>query len=128
MSCPTVYKFFSSRNEVLVAALLRLIDDAIDKGLSQFFIGVTTPEKLRIAIADSTVYLLSVLRSDDSVQGILSDPRIPLDSLLTEATDLLVGVLGEALVTILDEAIDTEVIGAVRPFDVRVAGEWIYSA
>jgi AcrR family transcriptional regulator len=125
VSRPTVYKFFSSRNEVLVAALLRMIDNAIDRGLSQFFIGVTTPEKLRIAIADSMVYLLSVLRSDDSVQGILSDPRIPLDSLLTEATDLLVGVLGEALVVVLAEDIDEEVLHAVRDFDRRAAAQWI---
>jgi AcrR family transcriptional regulator len=122
---PTVYKYFGSRQELIMAVFLRVLDDQLDRGLSDFFTGAETIDQLHDGVAESMVYMLGVLRGDDAIQAILYGSRIPLEVLLREAADLLVGVLQAAIAFVLDNAIAGELAFAVLPFAVEDAAAWI---
>src|SRR4051812_43177631 len=55
---PTVYKYFPSRNELLIAVFLRAIDDNLDRGLNDFFFEAKTVDDLREGVAQSMAYML----------------------------------------------------------------------
>jgi AcrR family transcriptional regulator len=122
---PTIYKYFPSRNELLIAAFLRVLDGELDQGLIDFFSVATDADSLREAVAESVAYGLRVMRESDVLQAILHDSRIPIEDLLTGAADLLVGVMQRALVTMMGEAIDPGLVDAVRPFVAEDAAHWI---
>lgn len=122
---PTVYKYFGSRQELIMAVFLRLLDDRLDRGLSDFFKGATTIDQLHDGVADSMVYMLGVLRDDEAIQAILFDSRIPLEVLLLEAADLLVGVLQVAIGFVIGNSIAGDLTFAVLPFEVQDAASWI---
>ena len=122
---PTVYKYFGSRQELIMAVFLRVLDDRLDKGLSDFFTGAETIDELHDGVADSMVYLLGVLRDDDAIQAILYGSRIPLEMLLREAAGMLVGVLQAAIGFVVEHAIAGELATAVLPFEVDDAAAWI---
>lgn len=123
---PTLYRYFGSRNELLVAVFLRLLDESLDRGLHDFFREAETLDDLRDATAESFVYLLTVIRENEAIQSILDDTRIPVDDLLTGATELLVGVMRTALQIVLTEALEPSMLGWVRAgFQPETAAEWI---
>lgn len=122
---PTVYKYFASRQELIMAVFLRVLDDQLDRGLSDFFEGAGTIDQLHDGVADSMVYMLGVMRDDDAIQAILYGSRIPIEALLREAADLLVGVLQAAIGFVLENSIADDLAFAVLPFEVQDAASWI---
>jgi AcrR family transcriptional regulator len=123
---PTVYKYFPSRNELLIAAFLRVLDRELEAGLADFFEPADDATSFREAIAQSAAYGLRVMRESEVLQAILHDSRIPVEDLLTGAAGLLLDVMQQALVTIIGESIDDEQLARViRPFDPGDAAHWI---
>lgn len=122
---PTVYKYFPSRNELLIAVFLREIDDSLDKGLNDFFSDAETVDDLREGVAQSMAYILGRMRSNETTRAILLDSRIPVEELLTGAAALLVGVMENAVETTLTSAIDPKLLSALRPISPEGVAHWI---
>jgi AcrR family transcriptional regulator len=126
ISRPTLYRYFSSRNELLVAVFLKLLDDSLDRGLVDFFAGAESVEELHDGVADATAYILSVIRGSEAIQGILDDPRIPLQDLLTGAATMLVGVMQSGIAGLLSDDKTTGLVTHVRPgLDPEAAAQWV---
>ncbi len=122
---PTVYKYFGSRNELIMAVFLRVLDEQLDRGLSDFFAGATTVDQLHDGVADSCVFMLGVLRGDEAIEAILYGSRIPVEVLLREAAGMLVGVMQAAIGDVITTAIAHDLTGFVRSFDLEQAASWI---
>ena len=123
---PTLYRYFGSRTELLVAVFLKLLDESLEHGLHDFFGTAETLDDLRDATAESFIYLLAVIREHEAIQSILEDTRIPVDELLTGATELLVGVMRSALEFVLAESLEPSMLSWVRTgFTPESAAEWI---
>jgi AcrR family transcriptional regulator len=122
---PTVYKYFPTRNELIMAVFLRALDERLEKGLQEFFNQATSVEELRDGVAESMVYLLDVLRTDETIQAVLYGSRIPVEVLLNETAAMLVGALRLGLGSVVDLAIAHDLTGAVRPFVLEDAAAWV---
>jgi AcrR family transcriptional regulator len=122
---PTVYKYFGSRNELMMAVFLRVLDSQLDRGLTDFFNDATSVDDLHDAVADSCVFMLGVLRGDPAIQDILYGSRLTLEDLLRGAADMLVGVMEVALGDVITTAVVPDLAAAIRPFDLQEAGAWI---
>jgi len=122
---PTVYKYFGSRNELMMAVFLRVLDGQLDRGLTDFFNDARSIQDLHDGVAESCVFMLGVLRGDPAIQDILYGSRISLEDLLRGAADMLVGVMQLALGDVIGTAVIPDLATAVRPFDLEEAGGWI---
>lgn len=122
---PTVYKYFPTRNQLMMAVFLRALDDRLDRGLQDFFKNATTVDELRDGVADAAAYMLGVLRSDETVQNVLFGSRIPVEDLLNETATVLVGVMQVGLEGALETAIAHDLVGSLRPFSLDEAASWI---
>ena len=89
----TVYKYFGSRNELLMAVFLRVLDSKLERGLADFFVGADSVEALHEGVTEATVFILDKLRGDEAIEAILYDSRLPIEDLLTGASSMLVEVM-----------------------------------
>jgi AcrR family transcriptional regulator len=122
---PTVYKYFPSRNELLIAAFLRVLEDRLDRGLFDFFVDAKTVEDLYDGVAGVAVYILDVLRDDEVIEAILNDSRIPVGDLLQSTSETLIGVMESALQRTIGMAIDPVLFSALRSFSTEQAATWV---
>ena len=122
---PTVYKYFGSRHELIIAVFLRVLDTRLERGLETFFDNPDSADALRDGIADSAAYVLNVLRTDETIQAILYGSRIPAEILLAETATVLVGVLQVSLTRSVAAVVTGDLLGWLRPHSLADASGWI---
>lgn len=122
---PTVYKHFASRNELIIAVFLRVLDTRLERGLETFFDDPASADDLRDGIADAAAHVLHVLRTDETIQAILFGSRIPPEVLLSETAKLLVGVLQVSLTRSIGAVVTGDLLASFRMTSLEDASGWI---
>jgi AcrR family transcriptional regulator len=121
----TVYKHFSSRNELITSVFLRVLDDRLQRGLETFFDNPSSADDLRDGIADAAAHVLEILRTDETIQAILFGSRIAPEVLLSETATILVGVLGVSLTRSMGAVVTGDLLRYLRPTPLEDVSGWI---
>jgi AcrR family transcriptional regulator len=121
----TVYKHFSSRNELIISVFLRVLDDRLQRGLETFFDNPDSADALRDGIADAAAHVLDVLRNDETIQAILFGSRIAPEVLLAETATILVGVLQVSLTRSMGAVVTGDLLRLLRPTPLEDVSGWI---
>ena len=125
ISRPTVYKYFASRDELVMASFLRLLDQRLERGLGNFLKDATTVDDLLDGVADAVVFVLGVLRTDEAIQSILFGSRLATEELLRGAAGMLVGMIELAITRVIRLDVPGALLDALRPFDLEQASKWV---
>lgn len=122
---PTVYRYFSSRNEMLVGVFLSVLDERLDQGLETYFRSASDVDGFRDGVADACAFVLGVLRDDEVLQAIFHSSRLPAQDLLDESARLLVGALEVSLSRVVGWMVKQDVAFSLRPVEVEPLCAWI---
>jgi AcrR family transcriptional regulator len=121
----TVYKHFGSRNELIIAVFLRVLDTRLERGLETFFDSPDSADALRDGIADAAAHVLDILRNDETIQAILFGSRIAPEVLLSETANILVGVLQVSLTRSVGAVVTGDLLRLLRPTPFEELSGWI---
>ncbi len=72
VSRATIYRYFTNRDELLLAVLLRELDRSYDHDLDPLVAGATTLDTMAAAIVDASAHLLTAIRANPKLQIFLS--------------------------------------------------------
>lgn len=89
VSRATVYRYVDNRDELMIAVLLRQLDQAIEQPLDEFLVDADTPEAFAVAVADMSAYLLTTIRTSPKLSQLLQQEGRGLSATIEGAATAL---------------------------------------
>ena len=93
VSRATIYRYFGNRDELVLAVVLRSLDQSQEGDLSVWFVGANTPEQFGLALVDAVVALLAQLRHDPKLEVLLNRDSSGVSASITGASEALFSVV-----------------------------------
>lgn len=120
VSRATIYRYFTNRDELVLAVILRELDRSYDHSLDEFVADATSPTAMADAIVAAAAYLLETIRSNPKLQIFLNRDGA---AAVAGASEAFFSAIAEQLRPYLEPA---QAHGLIRPeLDVAEASEWI---
>ncbi len=126
VSRATIYRYFPSRDELVLEVLLASLSRSMERSLGDFFVEADTPARFAHALVQSAVYLLDSIRHDPKLETLLDRESGGISATISGASELLFH-------TVLDEwrgpLTAAQAAGLVRAeLDIDELSEWILRA
>ncbi len=123
VSRATIYRYFTNRDELVLAVLLRELDRSYDHDLDLLVAGATTLDAMAAAIVDASAHLMARIRANPKLQMFLSRDGA---ATIAGASVALFRSFAEDLTPYLSAAQDAGLLRA--ELDLAEASEWILRA
>ena len=123
VSRATIYRYFDNRDELMLAVVLRSLDQSSDGGLDHYFAGAETPEQFGVALVDAMVHLLDRLRHDPMLSVLLNRESGGVSATISGSSQALFSI-------VIDDwrprMADAQEAGLVRAdLDIDELSEWV---
>jgi AcrR family transcriptional regulator len=89
VSRATIYRYFESRDELVMAVLLRGLRRRMEPSLSRYFTDAATPEEFGEGLVASAVHLLDAIRHDPKLAVLLDRDSGGISATITGASEVL---------------------------------------
>jgi len=89
VSRATIYRYFDNRDELVLAVVLRSLEQSGEGDLSTFFVEADTPDRFGDALVEAMVHLLDRLRHDPKLEVLLNRDTAGVSASISGASEAL---------------------------------------